>query len=249
MFPLASSMSPLTNAKPTAPPANGPGGVGSAFVWFKADAGVTNSGDGTDATAWADQSGNGYNAFLNGGPPTYYSSGGPNGLPGLAFDIVNGQNFTFTSPSIGEARTLFIVVSQGSSDADDSGFANAFTIIGGVSCILKADPQKFGVLRSEQYICGDISAADDSFHILEIVETDASVFLLYVDGVLSNRDDGGSGTYTEFTFGNTIIGGDEFGEGMTGTIAEIVVYARTLNSSDRSAVRHALGTKYAISVI
>jgi len=89
-----------------------PGAVAGPSCWFKADAGVTNTGDGTSATVWNDQSGNGYNIPVWAGSPTYYSATAAkliNYNPSIYFS--GADAFRNTSAFMGSTSdyTLFVV--------------------------------------------------------------------------------------------------------------------------------------------
>ncbi|MCP3664020.1 MAG: DUF285 domain-containing protein, partial [Gammaproteobacteria bacterium] len=85
-----------------------PGGVSAGLAfWLKADAGVTNTGDGTDATAWADQSDAGYDFTDAGASPYIYRSEGMNYNPTV--DNPDGTDRRLENTNSIDLRTVTIV--------------------------------------------------------------------------------------------------------------------------------------------
>jgi hypothetical protein len=88
-------------------------------AWFKADAGVTASG--SNVTAWADQSGNGFDLSQPGGTdqPQLVSSA-VNGLPGISFEgptfnAILGNPTALVIPTFDGARHVFYVAKTSTS--------------------------------------------------------------------------------------------------------------------------------------
>ena len=101
-----------------------PGNVSSDLrLWLRADAGVANTGDGTAATTWADQSGRGNDAVSDGFDPVYDAGGGANFNPTVSFDgnqylrLPTGTELGLSGLGSVVQPTVFAVVnSQGQSN-------------------------------------------------------------------------------------------------------------------------------------
>jgi hypothetical protein len=101
------------------------------IAWYDASRGVTNTGDNTTATAWADLSGSGFN-LTNVGAPTYRVGGaGPNGrMPRLVLD---GSTMAFTTSSnVIAAGTSRVIIAAVKPTSSTSG--------GAVCCFKKGTP-------------------------------------------------------------------------------------------------------------
>ncbi len=92
-----------------------PASLPNLLAWYKADVGVTHTGNGTAATAWADQSGNGYHLATAGSSPTYLSAG------------LNGkQALQFTAASVNVLVTA-TGVAMGTGSANSGFFVGTYT--------------------------------------------------------------------------------------------------------------------------
>jgi hypothetical protein len=111
--------------------------------WFKADAGISLSG--SDVTAWADQSGNGFNASDAGMPGgsrhLQFNPTSTNGLPGLTgSQAASPQALIYTPGNVytgGAPRTVFAVVKFGGT--------GAFGSLGGFVFTFRRSAPEFGL--------------------------------------------------------------------------------------------------------
>jgi hypothetical protein len=223
-------------------------------LWLKADAGVILSG--TNVTNWLDQSGNGNNAGLEqfGQEPTFVSSF-LNGKPAVEF---NGQGQVMAIEAIGLDflnMSCFIVLKylgQGTGNnivylknADD-GSPEAAAMYGLVATN--------GELVSFSQNVGGWSDHQSSIDIRDSVP---KILSMTYDGTNQNVYSNGGFSDT-FSIGGNIatstglfqIGGYnhsfDAAEYFYGQIAEIIMYNRAVNGTERQQVEAYLNTKYAI---
>jgi hypothetical protein len=89
-----------------------PASLSGLIAWYKADTGVTNTGNNTAATAWADNSGQGNNLGTAGSDPKYFTAGF-NGLPSVTFAAASGNLLQKLAFAIGTGnKASFFVVCQ-----------------------------------------------------------------------------------------------------------------------------------------
>lgn len=99
-------------------------------LWLRSDLGITLA---TGVSAWADQSGNGYNVSQATGSarPTYAASGGPNGRPYLSFNSASSQYLLGSYPGSVLANNCTVVAV--SKAADTAGTYKAIYCLGDAS--------------------------------------------------------------------------------------------------------------------
>ena len=107
------SRTPLIGAGPS--PIVTPDDFANLSLWVRSDLGVTK--DGSDfVSAWADQSGNGYN--LSGGSPLWQDAQ-INGYPSILFDGSNDQLNNTTNNIVSDPSSIFFVIKVVSATAND----------------------------------------------------------------------------------------------------------------------------------
>jgi hypothetical protein len=246
-LPVATVFTTLGLACQPAPAQTGPVKTGLS-LWLKADAGLA-----ADGTSWADESGNGHNATaLSGQAPTVQADG-LNGLPvavfagnqvmSIAGPIVSSQAFTMiavatdtSAPGTGSYREIL-------SNWDSSTGVNSIflgTVWGTVKGKL-ADRFRFtdaiGGADQGQTGQGHIKAPAKAF-ILTGVSAKAKAFV-EVDGKTQYRLAGGLPTRDlsePWVLGRQgLNAAGDGGEYWSGDIAELLVYSRSLKTSELAA--------------
>ena len=112
----------------------GPGGVGltdgssNLSLWLDASS-ITGISDNADMSGtWDDQSGNGNDASIENGAPSYSATGGGNGQPALRFDKGNNESMEVTGNSeILPTNEITVFVVGNYEDASNSWAAFVFT--------------------------------------------------------------------------------------------------------------------------
>jgi Concanavalin A-like lectin/glucanases superfamily/F5/8 type C domain len=224
-----------------------------AALWLKADAGVTING--TTVSAWADQSGNGYNVSQAtvANQPIFQASDF-NGQPAISFDgstdFLNNTVNNVVTPGAG--RTVFIV----SKAACNSVALNYITFRRStLLCSYQSGSPNF--IYSDGVNAGNNASAPANW--FDTIKAKPTILSFYNSGIAPNKlnlrmnqqaivvsQSGGvaseSGT-AGFSIGRREDGA-YFGNG---AIAEIIVYNSELNATDRTTVENYLATKYGIN--
>ena len=239
-------------------------------LWLKADAGVTLSG--SDVTAWADQSGNGFNAngnVVDGVNPTFVSNV-KNGKPILRFGNSNsatvlrtnattfgnsGEFTIFTAHQYNETdNTWAELISKGDLATEEgTTFAISARFIG------SEDPTQssFGVMgfANDEYAWNFLyqDPASTSWSLLVATQSVANNSQTYhINGSLASS----SASVASINQTNIAIGIGNGGDGATplgasnggfkGDLAEIIFYNRAVTTPERQQVEAYLNAKYAI---
>ena len=221
-----------------------PSSLGGLSLWLKADAGVTL--DGSNVTAWADQSGNGKNATAIEYPT--YSASAINSKPALVFannaylttsNIFNGSNprTMFAVYYIDSENYSNTVIAQSNEDSTDMG----------TYFMLQSRIDQ----DSSPYLAGYVDDLSGPPYVnqellLGMADYDGTTARLFKNGTLV---DSGAKTYEthngELYIGACNINGSVV-EFFAGKIAELVVYNRVLTTSERQQVEAYLNSKYQI---
>jgi len=243
-----------------------PSNLSGLSLWLKSDAGVTLNG--SNVIAWADQSGNGFNAngnVVNGVNPTFVSNV-KNGKPILRFGNSNSATVLRTNATTfgnsGEF-TIFTVYQYNETDnnwAELISKRDLATAEGSQFSIsprfISSDPttSAFGVMGSDynwsflyqepastnwSIVCGTQSITNNSQKY-------------FVNGSLASE----SASVASINQTNIAIGIGNGGDGVTplsassggfkGDLAEVIFYNRALTTPERQQVEAYLNTKYAI---
>jgi hypothetical protein len=234
-------------------PATGP------RFWFKADVGVTLSG--SDVTAWADQSGNGFNVSDVGMPGgsrhLQYVASSVNGLPGVAgTQDFAPQSLIYTGSNLyngGDPRTVFAVVKPGGT--------SIFGRLGGYIFTFRRSAAEFamgletqsGVQKFYTDFSTVISAVTpvdySNTPILIRWQTDAGGVNLqtYINSVLVAQNSTTLGNElgnTGFIVGSII--NDDGGQVFEGAINEVIGYDGSLSGGNVTTTENYLKTKWGL---
>ncbi|MCP3665214.1 MAG: BspA family leucine-rich repeat surface protein, partial [Gammaproteobacteria bacterium] len=215
-------------------PPTTPGGVSAGLAfWLKADAGVTNSGDGTDATAWADQSDNGYDFTDSGASPYIYRSEGMNFNPTI--DNPDQSNRVMENTNSIDVRTITVVTLPDPSIKN----AHVFSEIGASDeRILIGNTQKWNMPGNSS----SFSTGNKGWYNGRSVNDTTYTF-----GDVPSIFTPEAGSLATIANGAEI--GDSGGQGhWHGHIAEFVAYDVTNTDADRNKVESYLALKYGITL-
>jgi len=216
--------------------------IAGCKLWFKADGSVYNTGttqatDGQTVATWVDSSGLANNATEATSKPSFETNE-INGLPVLRF--ASPSRLTLPNDLIGNTSTVFVVgKSSGSAAGEFIVLVNTATfraVFAGSSGITASKCGTY--LTGPGWVDGGTSTA---YKVYTLRTDTASDVKMYSNGTL---DTSTSGTFPAGT--NSFIGNDEFGQALTGDIAEIIVYDTALGTTDRQSVESYLTTKYAL---
>jgi len=209
-------------------------------LWLKADAGVTL--DGSNVTAWADQSGNGKNVNQSNGYASATTFGGKSfvSFP-IGADLIN-NNGIWPSGSTIDYGTI-IIVARFPSSHETVQIAPLLFSHGNLN-IGRGNDQTYpdGLIATKDYdtnIFGNSNLSNNTNYLIGMTFNLDSL-TLYLNGSTNgsgaNFENSGN---DEFTIG-------QFQNGEPFSIAEIVVYNRVLSTIERQQVETYLNQKYAI---
>jgi len=246
-----------------------PSSLGGLSLWLKADAGVTLSG--SNVTAWADQSGNGFNANGNvadGVNPTFVSNI-KNGKPILRFGNNNDATVLRTAPTTfgnGGEFTIFTVHQYNDTDNNWAELISKGDLSTVEASQFSISPRFIASYPSRSSF-GVMGYADDTYSWNWLNQEPASTNWSIVCGTQSITNN----SQKYFVNGSLISesvsvsainqlnirigignGGDdlnpwsaEYG-GFKGDLAEVIFYNRALTMSERQQVEAYLNSKYQI---
>jgi hypothetical protein len=205
--------------------------------WYKADSGVTNTGNGTDATAWTDLSATGNNLSIHDGHPKYYSSA-QNGLPGVNFDgasVMSAGNLA----DVSQPYTEFFVFRP-------TGWVSAGAQ---VLCGMSSSSPEFGknngdtrlYMYSGNTLFGPTLSNNGNYIATAFYNGSASS--MTVNGSAASTGDAGTRVNTNSTF----LGGPGTGVNYwAGYAFEWIFYQGALSPADTVKVQNYLNAKWAI---
>jgi len=244
-----------------------PANLSGLSLWLKSDAGVTTSG--SNVTAWADQSGNGFNANGNvtdGVNPTFVSNV-KNGKPILRFGNSNSATVLRTAQTTFGNSGEFTIFIAHKYDSTDNTWAeliskgdlasNEGSQIAVSAKFIDSDASAFGVMGvvDEEYawnwLYQDPASTDWSIVCgAQSITNNSQQY--YINGSLASS----STSVSSINQLNIAIGignggsnstpiGANYG-GFKGDIAEIIFYNRAVTTQERQQVEAYLNDKYAI---
>jgi len=231
-------------------------------LWLKANAGVTLSG--SNVTAWTDQSGNGNNASVNNGAPLFENNV-INNNPAIFFD---GASTLITEEFLPIIKTtpitMFAVIKanrdsvrQNGDDArwlmnvTDNGdyiFGFNFGPYGG-------SPITASLMAGDSYDFEDVIQDSQQFGKPEVAlccgTNNGTTITFYKNGsskgILATSPYSSSSNYGSFGIGAQITPneGNPIIQAVC-YVAEVIIYNRSITTSERQQVESYLNTKYAI---
>ena len=218
-------------------------------LWLKADAGITLNG--SSVSDWADQSGNGNNATqTTGASQPLFVTNGLNNLPVLRFDGSNDFFNGTTIPNINTSSISIFVVAKG--EAQTSIAADFFgigSITNGFTFTRRMNVEHLSMHNNNAYISfPSLPNAGFPFKILEGIKNYGEISELLINGVSlgTSTDATLNGTFTNTNFH---IGRNLDYDYFKGEIAEIILYMKALNNTERQQVEQYLMDKYAPSAV
>ncbi len=249
---------------PLGPPL-GPGGVGSTdgdsdlSLWLNAST-ITGISDGSDITAWTDQSGNGYNVTVPADAPSYSATGGGNGMPAVRFQDVDTEYLYIpTNSEIMPTSNLTVLVAgnmEGSSEnwaglistSDDNSWNDGWGIArdNGNNDMLYYVDQYNGNVCSDPFTSGQ----DEVWGL--IFDDDANTGYGYKSEDECTFSFNGPINYNGGANDDLLIGSAADNGGadyfLTGEIEEIIIYDEAINEAQRIIVANYLSAKYDITL-
>lgn len=227
-----------------------PGSISNLGLWLDAALGITLNG--SDVSAWADQSGNGNHATQATGSrqPAYNATGAPNSLPSLDFTTADRHMLSCTTNLLGGLTgfSFFIVLKRPSTVTNTISFSgeNAVCteqVVTDLSYTYAADATYANVASSNT----DWLLRSIIFEGSGVTNADRhKVFENAIQKTLSF-----SGTVATVTVASTFfLIGNYFSDlnvwDYEGQIAEIIVYTRTLTGAEQTQINDYLMDKYSI---
>jgi hypothetical protein len=213
-------------------------GPGTSFIdlgctlWLAADA-ITGVSDGFPLSTWFDASGHGRNATADDYQPAYHTNH-INGLPVVLFD---GGDAMVLSNFIVAPFTVFVVGKR-----TGGGQPQEFLVNG--DCCMAAvidSGANWGTIQSS-WVASAVSCAN-TFRLMCLSEAAYNDYDFYTDDSAADAQTTGT---QQYAFGSWYVGSDEYGQNLTGEIAEIIAFDTALGTADREYVRNYLNAKYAI---
>ncbi len=237
-----------------------PGGVSTNLnLWLKADAGVTGT---TAVTAWADQSGNSYDATATQGPEL--SNNSINFNPALDFvsagseylQIINGilgtatHNdawvYTVSKTDLDQEQTVIFENVSGANESFDvlTPWSNEetyfdFGAYGGGGRIQVLWGSNYGDYNMWTY--GTSTGTTTANGTRKVIQRDGAVI------VSNNNNDNATGNNSHFYVGGGYSDGVGTTRSFDGEIAEIIVYLGVPSALEQEKVQSYLGVKYGIT--
>jgi len=246
----ASSFDPLT--------------ISNMLAWWKADVGITKDGS-NKVTAWADQSGNGNTLEQQAATAPTWTAATLNGLPVLAFNAATPTRLRKFAPGIGltgnpNIYVFLVAFSSGSGSTtgrtfwvgDSSGSAGTVAGASFEDESGTAHPSFRWNNGNERF--GNVVVTSFKAYCFNFT-TNYGSSVLYVNGSVETETSQGNPTNTVTLTDEEVIVGQgrntssTFTAGLTGQVAEIIVYggaAVTLTADDIANVFSYLNDKYAL---
>jgi PKD repeat protein len=206
-----------------------PSDVPNLLMWLKADA-ITGLNDGDPVATWPDASGNGKNATQsNASKRPVYRTNEVNGLPALEFDASDDGLSTRANPP---RSTTIIAVYKSRAGASGKTLNGGFSVFMG---------PYVGFYRNYTLAFVTGPGVTAGRWVVHTFRQSSSLAELFIDGAAS-----GSTTSTRNP-GNILLARQgNYGEKLDGSIAEVLVYSRTLTDTELADVHAWLQARYAI---
>jgi hypothetical protein len=206
-------------------------------AWYDADVGVTNTGDGTPATAWANQSGHGYTlTTLAGTSAPTYRAAGLGGKPFLQFSagITAQTTGNVVAIGTGNVSSAYVLTSQTTST---NGQGVSYQAVGQAPGTGANSGVWFFFTTTPDFTWDHAFSTGTALAFTANTETRLGMIL---DGVNATPyKNGVAGTANALNFswatGGAIILGSGSG-GWDGQAREIIIYNTALGSTDQTCV-------------
>lgn len=215
-----------------------PNTITNLVGWWKADA-IGGLSNGAAVTSWTDSSGTG-NTVTNTGTGTTYQTNQINSLPAVHPSGTSG-NYLSGTLTAAQPWTLFAVIRR---DADNGATQTPVASSGAADTALYiTTTEAVGVWAGTAELLTATGQTVDSAHIYAAVGNGAST-AIFLDGTSVATGNPGTNGFTGITFGSAAAHNAEW---FAGEIAEVIIYARLLNPTERALVHSYLSDKYALS--
>jgi PKD repeat protein len=217
----------------TAPGGGGPfvdpSSLAGLRLWLRADA-LVGLADGDPVTTWPDGSGTAAHATQSVASkrPTYRTAR-VHGLPAVTFDATDDGMVTPVDP--GAPLTIFVVY-------DSRAGASGYVLNGGFQFFMGP---YVGLYRNYTGAYANGPSITAGRWLLQTLRQSASLAELFIDGVFR-----ASVTKTANPGALLLASQGTYGRPLDGSIAEVIVYDRTLNDGERADVEEWLRTKYGL---
>lgn len=233
--------------------AQSPGGVSTNNkLWLKANTGVSTTAG--LVTGWTDQSGSGNNAStVNGVAPTV-TSAAINSYPAVNFGGSGGLQGAFGSTITASTMSAFIVTNTSSSTTNTSGLfsisssGNIDTVSASRASLFERTTGGIATIRNAG-VKGNYTnaAAVGNFHIFDTHFSSAQDSF-FADGAVATRSAYASAAFSAglYTIGSRYTG--LASNYLTGKIAEVILYDRSLSVAERNQVESYLAVKYGFTL-
>lgn len=232
-----------------------PAAFAGLTAWWKAE--TIAQGDSTAVSSWADSSSSGFTLTQATGAnqPTYRTASGPNSRPCVSFDggdLLTRTSFSGLSLVSSNQCHIFVVQNQTGADAQNTTLHWQSAVANKVNTHLTYDDTCYWDFGNSTAANGRISSAqpaawDGNWRMVQLIREspDSGTSRIRVQGseLVNGAVTGtlGAGTAT------LAIGAQNDGSiGMTGSIAEIIVYNVALSSTNRGLVENYLNARYSL---
>lgn len=216
----------------------GPDSISGLEVWLEGGSGITLSG--SQVTLWADQSGNGHDVSSDVAAPisafgtvTYNATDSEiNNKPSLVFDGASVLRASVASFSLAQPQTVFVV---GKSTVVGKTFLDA-----GSGAGLAQIGSTTTTWRVRQDVIYNVGTINSVYNIFSVTFNGAAT------NFRRNGSDIGTGNAGTAIREGITVGGNTSTAGMTGNIAEVIIYSGALSAPDIALIEGYLNSKYTI---
>ncbi len=231
-----------------------PNSLSNLSLWLKSDIGVTLNG--STVSSWNDQSGNGFNAIQNtvANQPLFISTDNNlNSYPSLKFDGVNDLLTGVPIPNLNtSSMTVFVVGKGDTQNSTNAAFFSVNSFFAGFWLTRRAATSKIGVYNNGNLLTGVSSSLNSTgfnYKLFSYNKNFGVSSTLKLNGIVEGTSTN-SVAVNGFTNANYIIGSGTGSTGVNyaGSIAEVIVYNRTLSISEQDGVEKYLMDKYATPI-
>lgn len=230
-----------------------PGGIGTTDlqIWLRSDQGLGSTGNGDPVSLWEDQGplGNDATQAFTLAQPIYQSKR-MNGYPAMRFNF----NDRFMEANLSGIQsgeyTIFIVSERVNGGAnsymlgiDQSTPTPGFSL--GHPTPTSLEVSQFGSTTS--LVTSPHSPSTEAPSIINVNKSSAGG--MFAEQVIEGANNNSSSTFTTGAdVGIGLIGRGSSGQGFRGTIAEVIVYRRSLGAAETKEIKTYLAIKYGLTI-